>query len=478
MLLLATLIACPKKAPEVVQVETPAFDRSVVPAPLERGDFALPVADSGTLSNGLTVIVVENHELPLFEIRMVARTGSWTDPVGSEGLAGAAMDMLNEGTEGHDAIELSTALRALGSHVGTGSTTDSARVTASGLSKNLESTLDLWTEVLRQPTFPAEEWDRLEKQNLQAIDASRSDPSSIAGRVFDVVLYGDSYDGRFRTADSVLSLDVAAMEAWYTSHFVPANSIVLVGGDTTLAEITPLLEARLGDWDAGAAIEMPAFETAQPAETTLYVVDKAGAAQSVVYAGRFVADRSDPAWNDLYMGNTAFGGMFTARLNMNLREDKGWTYGARSSIWHGYGASGWMAHSSVVANQTAPAVAEILAELAAVTGDRPLSAEEIAYMKSSRINGYPSRFEGVGATLGSETDTWLYGLPEDFADSYLARMNGVTPEGAQAAFAEHVSTQPLAILVVGDLETCQEPLAALGFPMVELDVEGNTTTKE
>ena len=478
-MLYALLLACPKKTPEPVEVEAPPpFDRSQVPEPLPRGEFALPEAQHAELSNGLKVVLVENHELPLFDVRIVSRAGAWTDPEGAEGLAGVSMDMLNEGTDGHDAIALSTALRSLGSSLGTRAHLDSSSVSCSGLTKNLEPTLDLLAEVVLQPTFPAEEWERLEKQTLQAIEASRKDPSDISGRVFDALLYGDAYDGRFRTADSIEGLDVGQMEAWYGQHFTAANSIVLVGGDVTMEQVLPLLEARFGSWEAGEPLERPGFSVEQPTETVLYVVHKQDAAQSVIRAGRFVPGRTDEAWNDLYIGNTVFGGMFTSRLNMNLREDKGWTYGARSGIWHGYGASGWNASTSVVADQTAPAVSEILAELAAVAGDRPLSSDEVAFMKSSRIRGYPARFEGVGATLDSEKDTWLYGLPEDFADTYLARMEAVTPEGAQAALSEHIATQPMTLLVVGDLEKNREGLAALGLPMVELDVEANRIAQE
>jgi len=477
-MLLSLLIACPKKTPEPVVEQPPAFDRSVVPAPLERREFKLPEAQETTLSNGLRVVLVEDHELPLFDVRIVNRAGSWTDPEDREGLAVASLDMVNEGTKSYDAVALSSALRSLGSSLGSRSHLDSSSISCSGLTKNLEPTLDLLAEVVLEPTFPQADWERIQKQSLQSVEASRKDPSDIASRVFDVVLYGDVYDGRFRTVDSINALDVEQMAAWYAEHWTASNSVLLVGGDVTLESVTPLLEERFGTWSLGEPLAAPIIEVAQPTETTIYAVHKADAAQSVIRAGRFVPDRLSEEWNDLYLGNTVFGGMFTARLNMNLREDKGWTYGARSTIWHGYSASGWMAYTSVVADQTAPAIAELLGELKGVETTKPISADEVAYMKSSRINGYPARFEGVGATLDQTSNTWLHGLPEDFAETFIARVDGVTVEGAQGAFSTHVASQPLSIVVVGDLELNREALAGLGLPMVELDVEGAPIEQE
>ncbi|MCP4807762.1 MAG: insulinase family protein [Proteobacteria bacterium] len=473
MLPLALLLGCPKKAPEPVVEEAPAFDRSVAPAPIARRDFTLPTPSVGALSNGVAVIVVENHELPFVQVRLVSQRGTATDPQGREGLGGATMDMLNEGTSEHTAVELSTELRKLGSSIGTSASLDSSSVRADTLARNLEPTLDLMAEILLEPTFPDTEWERIQKQTLQNLDAGRKDPSRISSRVFDNLMYGDAYDGRFSTADSISALDTDQMKAWYAAQFTPDQSAIFVGGDTTLDEITPLLEARFGSWEGTAKAFDQDVETKNPTERRLYVVDKPGASQSVVKVGRFVPARATDGYDDLYVANTVIGGMFMARLNMNLREDKGWTYGARTGVYAGKGDSVWMASTSVVSDQTGPAVAEILREVDSVAGEALITDDELAYFKGSRTLGYPGNFETVDYLLGQTAAVWLHDLPDDWLTSYVDRVDGVTLDGANAAFAEHVSGQPLTLLVVGDLATIREPLSEVGLPITVLDVEGD-----
>jgi zinc protease len=471
MLALAMLLGCPKQAPEPT-VEATAFDRSVRPSPLARQDFILPTTTTATLSNGVPVFVVENHELPFVDLRVVFRAGSFTDPEGLEGLASASADMWNEGTEARSGTELSTELRKLGSSVGSSAGLDQASVSASSLKRNLEPTLDLWAEVLLAPTFPAEEWERIQAQGMQDIQASRTNPQSTAWRVMDRQLYGDAYDGRFRTQESLAAIDVEGMKAWRETHVVPANAAIFASGDITVDELVPLLEARLADWQGGEVTQVPEITALQPEESQLFLVDKPGAAQSVVTAARFVGERTDAHADALTVGNTAWGGMFMARLNMNLREDKGWTYGARSGFSDSHAARVWYAQSSIVSDSTAPAVAEMISELAAIGGDRPLTVEEVDYMKSSLLNGYPGRFETAGYLIGQKVDVWHYDLPADYLDTYTARIDGVGAEAAQAAFQEHVASQPLIWVVVGDVETIRGPLEeATGLTAVLLDAE-------
>lgn len=473
MFALTLLLGCPKQAPEPAVAEAPAFDRSQRPEPLTRKEFTLPAPTVGQLSNGVPVIVVENHELPKVQVRLVSQRGTATDPVGREGLGHATMDMLNEGTTNYSSVELSTELRKLGSSIGTGGGLDSSNVRAETLSRNLEPTLDLMAEIVFEPTFPDSEWERIQKQTLQDLDAARKDPSSISLRVGRHLLYGDTYQGRSSTDASIGAIDTDQMRAWYSAQFAPDQAAIFVGGDTTLEEITPLLEARFGGWEGTAEPFELTIEARQPTESRLYVVDKPGASQSVVKAARFVPARTADGYDDLYVANTVFGGMFMARLNMNLREDKGWTYGARSGIYPGAGDSVWMASSSVVSDQTGPAVAEILAEIALVTGDKPLTADELAYFKGSRTLGYPGNFETFDYLLGQTATVWVHDLPDDWLTSYVGRVEGVTLEAANAAFAEHVAGQPLTILVVGDLASIREPLSGLGLPITVLDVDGN-----
>ena len=449
------------------------LDRTQLPATLEVGDFELPTAQRATLSNGVEVVLVENHELPLFELRVVFRTGGWTDPAGQEGLAGASLDMLNEGAGELDAVAISTQARTLGSSVWTSARLDQATVGCSGLVRNLEPTLDLWSTILLEPTFPETEWERLEVQYAQSLEEDASDPNSVAWMISDRVLYGEDYDGREMSLESLEQLQVSAMSEWYAEHLVPGNALLLVGGDLTLEQLLPLLEEELGAWTAEGGHEPPAREAVVPSETTLYVVDKPGAAQSIIVAGTPVVGRLDPEWWPLYLGNRAWGGSFMSRLNMTLREEKGWTYGARSRVVTNDVPGVWLANSAVVSEATAPAVEEILAMLGGVAGEEPLTAEEVDYARSGLLNGYAARFETVDYLLDQQKLIWRYGLPEDWSVAWLDHIQGVDPAEAQAVFQSRVAEQPLVIVIVGDMAQNRAPLEALGLPIVELDVQGN-----
>ena len=467
--LLVGLAACPKNTPAPIET---GFDRSTIPTPLEAPNWTVPAPVTATLSNGVTVALVENHELPLVDVRAVFTTGSWTDEPGKEGLAEATMDMLNEGAGELDAVGLSAELRKLATNLGTYGSLDTSSVTMSCVKKNLEPSLDLWATVLLKPTFPASDWERLTKNYLQNVEQDRTDPDAIAWRVSDRVLYGNAYDGRMWTEQSIGAIDTAAMKAWYDAHLVPANALILVGGDTTLDEMVPLLEARLAQWTGGEAAINPTVAVNQPQQTTLYVVDKPGAAQSVIITARFIGDELDPHYWPVIVGNMAWGGQFMARLNMNLREEKGYTYGARSRTSSSLGPVLWNASTSVRTDATVDSVSEIFRELADTQAERPLSSDEIDYFKSSMLLGYPSRFETSEYLLDRTQSVWRYDLPADWLSTYISAVQGVTQEQANNAFIDRVASQPLAIVVVGDMATVREGLEGLGKTVVELNVDG------
>jgi zinc protease len=466
-------VACVPKTPTVSTAQpAPVLDRSVKPGPLAGRAFVLPTIHQGALSNGLAVFVVENHELPLVDVRLSFNVGGWTDPAGQEGLAEATLDMLNEGAGDLDALGLAAALKSLASTLTTKAGKDSASIHVNALKKNLAPTLDLMASVLQKPTFPEQEWERLQKQRIQSITAAKADPRKLARQIARTLAYGDAYLGVTATEESVGALDIALMQAWYDRWLVPGRALLLVGGDTTLEEILPLLEERFGGWTGDTPQAQPARPSIQPLETVVYLVDKPGAAQSVITLQRFVGERTDPEFAALELANRAWGGQFTARLNMNLREDKGYTYGARSSLGHGYAPSRWVVSTSVNTEVTRASLDEVFGELADVTGDRPITADEVEYVRSGLIHGYPGRFEQPEALLREIATVWRYGLPDRWLEGYLERVAAVDPAQAQAVFAERVTSQPFQVLVVGDLEVVREDIEGLGFPVVLLDADG------
>jgi zinc protease len=465
-ILLAALLAVTACAPK-------ALDRTVAPPPLPSTPFAPPAPVRGALSNGVQVVVSENHEVPLVGVRLAFVPGAFTDPPGKEGLASITMDMLNEGAGTYDAAGLARALESLGLSLSSGAGDDGASVAVGGLARNLGPGLELMHTVLTAPTFPTADWELLRKQRLAGIAKRRKDPEAIATRVFERVLFGDAYTGRAATEASLSAISVEDMRAWWTAHVQPQNMVVLVGGDTTLAEVMPLLEARFGGWKpTGTPVTRPT-PVSTGAKSAIHFVDRPGAAQSVVRVGGYVARPQDPDWFDLVVSNMVVGGQFTSRLNMNLREQKGWTYGARSSLSFDLAGGRLVAGAGIHTQHTVEGLQETWRELREASTQRPLTDAEIADARDALAYGRPLRYESADFLLDQEETIWRYGLPADWTTSWIQRVRGVTTAQAQTAWRARIDPTALITVVVGDASVVREPLRALGVPLVEHDVDGN-----
>ena len=470
--ILFTALVCtacgPKATPDSSWRNTP-------PAPLAPRAFQLPEAETGSLSNGLRVSVVENHEVPLISVRVAFDQGGWSDSADTIGLASVTMDMLNEGAGEYDAAGISKAAKAIAASIGTGAGSDSAYVSMNVLSKNLEPALDLMATVLLEPTFEQDDWDLMLTDRVASLASSRNNPGSIAGRAGSRLRYGNQYKGMLSSEESYRALTTNAMAEWATSNLTPGNARIYVGGDTTLDAILPLLEARFGSWSGDASTaEKPAASEPNVKATTVFLIDKPGAPQSVLRAFRRLdIDRLSDDWFQFYMANMMYGGMFSSRLNLNLREDKGWTYGARSSVSTDYTKGVWTASTSVKTDTTADSISEIIREIKEAGAERQFTQEELDNARGYLLGSRPVRYENAGSLLSELQTIWLYELPEDWTVTFADKIRGVTLEAAQAAWAEHVRVPELSILVVGDQATIEGSLAELGYPIVHLDSDGN-----
>lgn len=477
VLLFAGLLGCGPKTPPASAAVT--LTRETPPPPLAPRSFELPPVSEATLANGLRVVVVENHETPLVYVSLTFQAGAWTDPADRPGLAETAMDMLNEGAGDLDAAGISAALRKLASNLNTGAGNDAAWVGISALKRNLAPTLDLMKLVLSQPTFPASEWQITQKRLLANLKQERDDPQQIARRVSYSLTFGGDYLGHLRTEASLNAMTPEDLRAWTSTWLRPERALLLVGGDTTLAEVKPLLEARFGDWKATTAAPTaspPAADVVQVQEkTTIYLVDKPGATQSVLRVAGPVGKRGDPDEAAFTAANAAVGGLFSARINLNLREDKGWTYGARSFVVDSYAPGIWTLGTSVRADVTVDAVKEVMVELETSQADRPITADELDAAKGYLLGTWPLDFETPDGLLGGLSDIWRYGLAEDWLSGYPTRLRAVDPDAANAAWRAHLDPSKLSFVVVGDAASLREPLAGLGWPMVELDRDGQPT---
>ncbi len=466
---LVALAGCPATKPPAPLAAAPR----TLPAALPTPAFSMPETETRTLSNGLQVVVATNDEVPLFNVRLVFNVGGWADPADATGLAEVTFDLLDDGAGDLRADDIARELKKIGSSLYSGANVDSSYVGASGLVRNLEPTLDLWTKVVLEPTFPEDEWTILKRRLVANLKLAKEDPATIAQQVSYNILYGDTYRGRLRSEADYDAITPDRMRAFYREWAGPKNAMIFVGGDITADEIVPLLEARIAKWAPEVKTAAPQATLATPDATRLYFIHKAGAAQSVVRVLQPIGTRADADWFPLMMANEAIGGQFTSRVNMNLREDKGYTYGARCFLgaWDGPGV--WGCSASVQTDVTLPALLELKKEIEDALGDRPVDARELAYYQSMQVNGFPGGYETTGAILDEQAQIWRYGLPTDWPETYLPSVTAVTVESANAAFAARIDPSKMVWVVVGDRDKVYADLQTLGLEIVELDTDGN-----
>ena len=464
-LLLCTFLLALAPASSAMAGEMP----NAPPPPLEPRPFTLPPVSEYTLSNGLTVLLIEDHEIPMVWMQLAFGAGSWADPAGQEGLASAAMDMLDMRTRTKDHRTLSMKERRLGSDLYTTSGLDGSSLRASCLKRNLEPTLDLMAEVLTEAVFWADDLRGLTHGRKEVLAQEAPQPTTLCKRALYRVLHGDSYAGRFPTESSYDHLPVGDVLAWVRRNLHPGDARLLVTGDVSMEEIAPLLEERLADWKAGEPSGTPSPQVLQPETTTLYLMDAPDAVQSVIGLGRFVSRRTDDDYLPLVLGHNALGGIFSGRIGMNLREDKGWTYGVHSTIVDSHAPGLWRLYTSVETDVTAEALTEILDELRAVRTSRPLTSEEIERARANRLHSWPSRFSDPDVFLGELADMGRYDLPADWVAGYLGRLREIEPDAVNAAVVKHLDPGAMAIVVVGDMGKVRESLDGLALPVVEID---------
>ena len=481
-IILQSILACgPKDAPvETTVIEAvPSRQNDTRPEPLEAPSFTLPVLEEGKLSNGIPVRVSTNTETPLVTVQIVLKGGEWNTK--NPTLANATMDMLTEGAGEMDAAGLSAAQRKLAASISADAGLDGSRITLSALKKKLDDSLALLDIVVSSPTFPEDAWSILQQNYQQQLIAEQQDPNSIARNVFNSLMYTGQYAGQMGSADNIAAVSPTAMKEWYTQNVSLANASIYVGGDTTLDEVLPLLENHFVDFpDGGGELgELPNNKIlAEEKPSTVYFVDSPGASQSVIYAGQFVSERTSEEAEELYLANMAIGGFFIARINMNLREDKGWTYGARSGISYNHLPGLFKVRTSVVAEHTADSLSEILKELRDSQDAKPITQDELNAGRGYILGTDPLRYENPSYLLSQMIQVERYGLPTDWYTTYNDRLRSVTLEDAQTVWNGQIDPNELTIVIVGDAASQKSTIEELGLSVVDIDSQGNPFSKE
>jgi zinc protease len=458
-----------------------APDRTHPPEPGPPAALKLPAIHKIQLSNGLPVWIVEMHKVPVAQLNLVVFSGTADDPAGKFGVASMTTAMLENGAGSRSALEIADAVDLLGADLGAGSGIDASAVRLHVPVARLKDTLPIMADVALRPTFPVAELDRLRQQRLTALLQAHDDPATIAPLAFSRMLFGPTH--RFGTLTSGTAATIKAftpddLRAFYTAAFRPANAALLVVGDVTQAAVTPLLEANLGAWKApaGQAPHATLPPPPAPAARQVYLVDKPGAAQSQIRIGTIGVARSTPDYFPIQVLNTILGGSFTSRLNMNLREQHGYAYGASSAFDMRASPGPFYAAAGVQTDKTADALKEFFNELNGIL--KPIPAEELTRAKNYISLRFPGAFETTGDISRRLEDLLVYHLPEDYFAKYVQNIQAVSEADVQRVAQKYIQPNRLLVVVVGDLKTIEAPVRALNLGDVKIlkvdDVFGGT----
>jgi len=441
--------------------------------------FALPKLERRKLSNGLDLLVVEHHELPVVTMNLIVKGGAAADPADRAGLAAVTADMIDEGTASRSALAISNELGTIGATLNSSADWDASRLTMTTLTRHLDPALKIFSDVLLNPAFPASEVERNRASRLQALIARRDLATAIASEVYANLLYGAAHPyghAQGGSEASVRAMTAGDLRAFYSKYYRPNNSALIVVGDVKADNIVSQLERALSEWKPAA---VPAIQlTASPVErshTTIYVVDRPGAAQSVINIGQVGAPRSTPDYFTRLVLNQMLGGAFVSRVNLNLREAKGYTYGARTTFDYRVGAGPFTASAGVQTAVTKESVAEFLKELRGIRGDIPVTQHELEQAKQSLVRGFPRTFETPAQIASRLADVALYGLPDNYFNSYIAGIQRVTAEDVARVAREAIDPSRLAIVIVGDrsvIEPGLRSLEGIGTTVTVLDADG------
>jgi zinc protease len=461
-------------------------DRSKLPEPGEPPAVEFPTLERATLSNGLQVVLAERHAVPVVDFELMVDAGYAADretlladgTPGVPGTATLALDMLDEGTSSRSALEIGDSLARLAAVFSASSNLDMSSVRISVLRENLDESLALYADLILDPAFSDADVARLRAQQLAKIQREKATPMKMALRVFPPLLYGDdhAYGVSFTgsgDAESVAKLTAADLRAFHESWFKPDNATLVVVGDTTLEEILPKLEALFASWSPGEVPEKKLAKVEKQPRSRIYLIDRPGSPQSIVFAGHLAPPKANPDEAAIQILNDLLGGSFTSRINMNLREDKHWSYGAHSFLYDARGQRPFVVYASVQTDKTAPAVAEIQRELSEILGERPPTLDEVSRAKERKILSLPGRWETSKAVAGSVSSVVRFGFPDDYWQHYPEAIGAVDRDQAEQAGRELLRPDALTWVIVGDLEKIGEEVRALGLgEALEIDVEG------
>jgi zinc protease len=452
------------------------IDRNLTPSLGTRKTFSPPALASARLANGLTVIVSERRELPKVAIGLLVKSGAAADPPHLAGTAWMTAEMLDEGTTSRSALQIQAELDRLGTVLGTSAESEVSHVSLDTLRKQLKPSLELMADLVLNASFPEEELERQRKQRLDSILQERNSPPTIARKVFRSVLFGEDHPFGRETAGSELSIRALKPDDlvhFYRAYWMPNHAALVFAGDINLDEAVRLAESTLGDWRAGEVprSDMPLVDP--PQHLKIYLIDRQDAPQSQVRIGSIGPPRKTADLYAIELLNTVLGGAFSSRLNLNLREDKGYTYSASSSFAYGRRLGLWAAGAGVQTQFTAEALLEFRKELSEIREQRPITTEELEMAKENLTRGFSQRFETLGRLVDQVVDVVSFDLPLEDIQNYPRAIERVSLEQARSAGRKYIDPDGAVAVIVGNLKQIEPRIRTLNLgQMSVLDVFG------
>jgi zinc protease len=441
----------------LIETELESFRREP-PAPLAPRPLNLPVPEETALANGLRVIFLENPRLPLVTYRLAFRTGDAHDPPGLPGLTDVLTGMLNEGTTTRTSRQIADASARIGATLGAGASSDHTTVAATALAQFGYEILELMADIVLRPSFPADELELTKQNALQNLIAQRGQPSFLANEQLARVIYGEHpYSVVSATPESINAISQAELVEFHRRRFVPNNAVLVVGGDFRREAMLARLEELFGAWQPGepAASNFPA----PPARTgrTLYLVDRPGSAQSNIVIANLAITRTDPDYFPVLVMHTVLGANASSRIFMNLREDKGYTYGAYTSLDARRTSGSFRATAEVRTPVTGESLKEFFYELERIR-EEVVTEKELQDAKSYLTGIFPIRLETLDGLIDQLIQIRMYELPADYLQTYRERINAVTREEVQRVARQFVTPDRAAIVIVGDADALTDDL--------------------
>jgi len=453
-------------------------DRSELPELGDPVSVSFPDLQQSTLKNGLKVVLAQRSDVPTVVMNLLVDAGYASDQFASPGTAALAMNMMDEGTKNYNSLQINEKLQLLGASLSSSSDLDNSYVNMTTLKPTMNESLELFAEVVLNPAFPEADFERLKKEQLVKIQQEKAQPIQLALRVIPQYLYGEGHayslpltgSGYEQTVSSLKREDVVG---FYERWMKPNNATLVVVGDVELDWLTGRLEDLFGKWKSGEVPQKNLASVQTTGKNTLYLMDRPESEQSVILAGHLTKPYGEVSEISRETMIKVLGGQFTSRINMNLREDKHWSYGAGGFVWNAKGQRPLLVYAPVQTDKTSESVQELIKEVNQYVGDKPITEEELEKVNTNNILQLPGKWETNGSVAGSINSIVKYDLPEDYYQTYDQEVRNLTLDKVRATGEEMIQPSEFNWFVVGDKAKIMEGLEGIGFSeIIELDTDG------